>query len=694
MSAGKPAPDNTALDLFNRALQHQNANRMAEAEELYKQILQTDPNHAHTLHMLGFIAYNTGRNDEAEQLVRKAIAARGDVPMFYFTLGNILKTGKKLDEAIENYRQALAMKPEFSDCHVNLGFSLQEQKKYKESRSCFEKAIKYKPDNPAAYFGLAGLLRDKKEYPEALHYFRQAAAIKPDGPTFANIAFILQEHGQLEEALAAYKKANELAPGTSVVLNNIGIVNNELGRYEEALTYFHQALALKPRDEEVLSNTALALKNLGKLDEAIPYYRKALEIAPDHPGIYSNLLLAMIYASSVSPEELAETSRGFGIRIADPLRRQRPFKNDKTPDRKLRIGYVSPDFCEHPVDYFFGHLLTLQDKENFETFAYSNTLKYDAVTQRLQREADHWRDIQILSDDEAADLIEKDKIDILVDLAGHTGRNRLLVFARKPAPLQVTWLGHPATTGMLAMDYRLTDPYAEPEGMTEDFNVETLWRLPDIFCCYRPQENSPAVIDHPPFKDNGYVTFGCFNNFAKVTDPVLETWSRIMQQVPDARLLLEITGIDDPKPRKDVEERLVKFGLPLDRVILEPRKRSNQFVLYNRIDIALDPFPCCGGTTSFDTMWMGVPLVTLAGRHFVSRMGVSILTNAGMPELIAKNTDEYISIATTLAQDRARLKKLRHNLRDKVATSPVMDQERFTRAMENAYREMWRRYIS
>jgi protein O-GlcNAc transferase len=312
----------------------------------------------------------------------------------------------------------------------------------------------------------------------------------------------------------------------------------------------------------------------------------------------------------------------------------------------------------------------------------------------LKKEFDHWRDIRRLDDDAAADLIEADQIDILVDLAGHTGGNRLLVFARKPAPVQVTWLGYPGTTGMKAMDYRISDNFAEPVGMTENLNVETLWRLPQIFCCYQGHESNPAVIDHPPADDNGYITFGCFNNFIKVTDPVLETWARILARVPDSRLLLEIRGLDGPQFRSDVETRLQRLGLPLERVILEPRKKVNQFVLYNKIDIVLDPFPCVGGTNSMDAVWMGVPFVTLAGEHFASRMGVTVLTNAGMPELIAKNMDEYVAVAVGLALDRQRLRDLRHNLRQKVENSPLMDAPAFTRNMEAAYREMWRRWVA
>jgi predicted O-linked N-acetylglucosamine transferase (SPINDLY family) len=402
----------------------------------------------------------------------------------------------------------------------------------------------------------------------------------------------------------------------------------------------------------------------------------------------------MVYAASVSPQELAATAREFGERLADPLRQQRPFVRDRDPERKLRIGYVSADFREHPANYFFEPLLKLHDRQTFEVFAYYNLAQGDNITARLKQEFDHWRDVHVLSDGAVANLIEADEIDILVDLAGHTGHSRLLVFARKPAPVQVTWLGYPATTGMVAMDYRITDSYAEPPGMTEHLNAETLWRLPEIFCCYAAHENSPDVIDHPPFEDNGHITFGCFNNFAKVTNPVLETWARILAQATESRLLLEILGLESPKFRAEVETRLQRCGLPLDRVILEPRKRSNQFVLYNRIDIALDPFPCAGGTTSFDTMWMGVPFITLAGEHFVSRMGVTILANAGMPELIAKNTDEYVSLAVNLALDKDRLRFLRHDLRQKVAASPLMNQPAFARNMEAAYREMWRKWCA
>jgi predicted O-linked N-acetylglucosamine transferase (SPINDLY family) len=245
---------------------------------------------------------------------------------------------------------------------------------------------------------------------------------------------------------------------------------------------------------------------------------------------------------------------------------------------------------------------------------------------------------------------------------------------------------------MTAMDYRLTDIHAEPPGMTEQFNVEQLWRLPEMFCCYRPNDNSPDVIGHPPAEDNGYVTFGCFNNFSKVTDQVIALWAKVLDKVTASRLMLEINGIDNPVFRSETESRFAKLGIPVERLILIPRKKGNQYVLYNRIDVALDPFPCNGGTTSLDTVWMGVPFVTLAGKHFSSRLGVTVLTNAGLPELIAHSEDDYLNIATALALDYARLKTIRAGLRERVKVSPLMDAPRFTAHLEQAYRGMWQNW--
>lgn len=645
--------------LFGDALRHHQAGRLSEAEWRYRQVLTVEPNNVDTLHLFGVLARQTGRPDVAVEFIRKAILLKNDVPSFYTNLGTALQDQGKLDEAVECYQRALDLKPDYPEASINLGNTRKSQKKYADAVEHYKRALVLKPGSAEAHNNLATVLRAQGNLGEALTHLECAVALKPD-----------------------YAEA----------YSNLGNVLREWGRLDDAMAYHERALALNPNSTELLNNMGNIAVSRGRPDEAIDYFKRVLALRPDFAHAYSNLLLSMVYSPSVHPEELCEATKEFGQSIADPLRRHRPFVRNTDPERKLRVGYVSPDFHEHAVNYFFEHLLWHHNRDQFEIFAYSNNSSDDSITQRLRHEFDHWREIKPLTDEAAADLIEADAIDILVDLAGHTGNNRLMVFAHKPAPIQVTWLGYPATTGIAAMDYRITDVYAEPQGMTEHLNIETLWRLPEIFCCYQAPKNGPAVIDHPPFEDNGYITFGCFNNFAKVTDPVLTTWANIMADVPESRLLLEINGLEGPKLRASVEARLQETGLPLDRVVLEPRKRANQFVLYNKIDIALDPFPCAGGTTSMDTMWMGVPLITLAGRDFVSRMGVTILTNAGLQELIATSPDEYIRVATGLALDEDRLRGMRHNLRQKVAASPLMNQITFTRNIEAAYRAMWLRW--
>lgn len=532
-------------------------------------------------------------------------------------------------------------------------------RKYDDAERFLGEIEKYKPHDLNIPFLRGTLLMQKRENDRALDQFMIVYKSKPD--FFAN-------------------------------LNNIGACYYNLHKYKMAISYYQKALEAAPDVDLIFMMLGVCLMRSGQLDESIAHLRGALLKNPDLVETHSGLLMSMMYSESVSPEELAEESRRYGEKVARIFPRIPIFDNDKTKDRKLKVGYVSQDYRDHPVPYFLDPLLENHDRKNFEVYAYSSTKYFNPVMDRMKTHVDVWQDIHGMSNEQASDLIRKDKIDILIDVAGHTGENNLKVFARKPAPIQVTWLGYPATTGMKTMDYKISDPYVEPPGMGEHLNTETIWRLPNIFCCYQPHEKSPEVIAHPPFEDNGYITFGSFNNFIKVRDPVMAVWGKILKQVPNSRLILEVTGGEDPDLVDLITQRLEKQSCPLDQVIIEPRKRSNQFIIYNKIDIALDPFPTTGGTTTMDTLWMGVPLVTLAGRQFSARMGASILTNAGMPELVAENVEEYVAIAVKLATDKDRLKTLRHNLRERFAASPAMNQKSFAHDMEEAYRGMWKRY--
>ena len=368
-----------------------------------------------------------------------------------------------------------------------------------------------------------------------------------------------------------------------------------------------------------------------------------------------------------------------------------PHLNNRSPDRRLRVGYVSPNFGSHPVGRFLLPLLESHDKESFETFCYASVEIADAMTDRCRAHADVWRDMLGLSDEQVAHAIRQDRIDILVDLTMHMRRNRLLVFARKPAPVQVTYLAYCGTTGLSTMDYRLTDPYLDPPGQDERFYSELSVRLPETYWCYRPAIETPPVNAQPAL-EAGHVTFGSLNNFCKVTPPALAAWSRLLQAVPKSWLLLHA----HPGSHRDrVCEFLNEQGISPERVVfVDFQPMAEYFGVYQRIDVALDPFPYGGGTTTCDALWMGVPVVSLAGQTAVGRGGLSILSNIGLPELVACDTEQYVRIAAELAQDLPRLRDLRATLRQRMQSSPLMDVPRFARNIEAAYREMWRRWCA
>jgi protein O-GlcNAc transferase len=665
--------------------------KLQEAIVCYRKALSLRPDFTEAYNNLGIALADQGHQQEAIACYEKALALDPNFAEAHTNLGIACKEQGRLDDAVVCYQKAIALKPDFAEAYTNFATVLAAQGKHDEAMACHQMALSLKPNDAAVQVNMGNGFREQRKLNEAVTCYLNAIALKPDfAEAYNNLGLTFADQGNPDAALECYQTALAVQPDFAEAYNNLGIELKERGHLDDAMACYEKAIELKPDYAAAHSNQGIVFHAQSRPDEAIACYLRALAHKADYANAYNNLLLAMQYSASHTPEEVFAAHLRFSEQFEPALKsRWLMHVQPRDPLKRLKIGYVSPDFCSHPVAYFIEPVLACHDKSQVEVFCYYNRNHYDPVTHRIKALADHWMPCKDMSDDELAAQIRADGIDILVDLAGHTGDNRLLTFARKPAPVQATYLGYPATTGLTAIDYRITDVHAEPPGMTERFNVEQLWRLPEIFCCYRASENSPAVIDHPPMEDNGFVTFGCFNNFSKVTDPVLALWARLLQQVPTARLMLEIHGIDNPQFRAELDERLARLGMPLDRLILIPRRRENQYVLYNRIDIALDPFPCNGGTTSLDTVWMGVPFVTLAGGHFTSRMGVTILTNAGMPELIAQTEDAYMQIAAELAQDAARLRATRAGLRERAQASPLMDAKRFTAHMEQAYRSMW-----
>lgn len=663
---GFSTPEMTALklrmdcaELYRIAFDHHVAGRLEEAEKLYTAVLTADPGHVDSLHMIGQLAAQTDRAELGLQLIRQAIRLKGDVAAFYCSLGGVLAACGRNEDALQAFARALELQPVFPEARTNLG---------------------------SLYESLGRLDEAIRQYEAVIIGGVNAATARN------NLGALLFKRGSFDQAIVHLTEAVQQKPDFAEAHNNLANAFHEAGRPDEAVRHYREAIGIKPDYWGALSNLGNALKSRGSIAEAIESYRAAINLKPDFSDAHSNLIMLLGYSAEVPHEVLVDQARQFDRDIAAPLLRRREFANLPNPDRRLRVGYVSGDFRDHPVNYFFEPLLQHHQRCDFEFFAYANMHAEDSITARLKARFDHWRNIRALNDDAAADLIEADGIDILVDMSGHMAANRLLIFARKPAPVQITWLGFTTTTGVSAIDYRITDPYVDPPGMTEHFNTETLWRLPATFCCYQPRTDIAAPIDHPPRDDNGYTTFGCFNNFTKVTDRTLKCWAEILSRIPDARLLLEIVGIDSEGFRRETEARMARLALPLDRVILEPRKRSNQYVLYNRIDIALDPFPFTGGTTTLDALWMTVPVVSLAGKYFTARMGVTILNNLGLPELIVQDEGAYVELAVALAKDASKLRAIRGNLRQQMSASRMMDFAAFARDMETAYRGMWRQW--
>jgi predicted O-linked N-acetylglucosamine transferase (SPINDLY family) len=398
----------------------------------------------------------------------------------------------------------------------------------------------------------------------------------------------------------------------------------------------------------------------------------------------------------LEPSAIAEEHRRWNHLHARPLGQFiQSHANDRSPERRLRIGYVSPDFREHSVAFFLAGLLEHHDPFVTEVFCYSDSTTRDAVTVRLEGLATHWRKIINLSDSRVADLIRRDGIDILVDLAGHTANNRLLVFARNPAPVQVTWLGYPNTSGLDTIDYRITDTFADPLGSTEHLHSERLIRLPLSAWCYRPLEDSPPV-NASPVHETGHITFGCFNAMPKINRSLLELWSRILLAVQDSRLLLKNSALGGLPMQEQLRKQFQEMGIGPDRVEMAGRVPDlcGHLATYGRVDIALDTFPYHGTTTTCEALWMGVPVVTLLGRTHVARVGVSLLSNLGHPEWLAPSPHEYVNLAVDLAQDPSRLAALRSTLRKRMEASPLTDSPRFARDIEAVYRDMWRAWCA
>jgi predicted O-linked N-acetylglucosamine transferase (SPINDLY family) len=682
--------------LLQAAVEHHQAGRLPEAETLYRQILAQDANHPEALHFLGLLAAQVQRREVAMELMRRAIAARPTYADAYSNLGNVLKDEGRLAEAIAAQRQAIALEPTLAEAHYNLGVVLALHGQFAEAAAAYRKALALKVHYPEAHYNLGVVLEHQGQREEAMAAYREAIVRKPDfSDAYYNLGNLLKKNGQLDEAMTAYRQALARKPDFPEAWGNLGSTLRDQGQFDEAVAAYRRALALKPDFAEVYNNLGTALGEMGLSEEASAVFRQALAFDSNMSAAHSNLLCSFHYLPSYGLEVIAEEHRRWNRQHGVPLAQfMVPHGNNRDPERRLRIGYVSPDFRQHAVAPMVLPLVASHDRSGFEIFCYGQVERPDAMTERFRQAADHWRDTTVWSDDQMAAAIRQDQIDILVDLAGHTAGNRLLVFARKPAPVQVARQGYPDTTGLETIDYRISDSYADPPGLSDRLHTEKLVRLPETNWIYQPSEEAIA-LEVTPLAE-GPVTFGCFNNLAKVTEPMLRLWAKILAAVPGSRLLLKARALATESVQARVRAILAQEGIAPERVELGGWRMTarEHLALYNRVAIALDPFPYQGTTTTCEALWMGVPVVSLAGQTHVSRVGVSLLHNVGLPELIGQNAEEYVRIAVALAQDRRRLEELRAGLRERMRQSPLLDWSSFARHMEAAYRQMWRTWCT
>ena len=559
---------------------------------------------------------------------------------------------------------------------------------FEEAEICYRKVLEIEPGHAKAKVNLGMLFQRRGQENEAERCYRDALATDPGlAQAWFNLGTVELDREKPAAALDHFRKAVRLEPGVADWHSALGSAYQRAGHPLDALASLQIAIQRNPKLTNAHIDQGVCFLNLGDAASAVASFRRARELEPSMHSASSNFLFALNFVPGLGPDAVFQEHVEWGRQVT----RQAPKKehgNELNPDRKLRIGYLSPDFREHALSFFIEPILDRHDRSRFEAVCYSDVEREDAVSRRLRGVGALWRSTAGWGDDRLAEQMRHDGIDILVDLAGHSaGGRRMLLLAAKPAPVQVSWLGYLNTTGLATVDYRITDWHAAPKEM-ERYHTERLIRMPVSQWCYRPPAGAPEVGPLPAVH-NGAITFGSFHNLAKVTPQVVALWATILRDVPDSRLIVAAHGADHLAERMGAQFRAHgvdpgriegRGGMPLDAYLS----------LHNRVDISLDAFPYAGGTTTFHSLWMGVPVITFGGENVVSRGGVSILSAMGLHELIGRDERHYATIAVELARDRERLGRMRRELRPRLARSPLMDAARYTAALESAYREMWR----
>lgn len=670
--------------------------RLEEAILNYQQALSLKPDFAEACNNLGNALKEQGNLEAAIESFRRSLALKPNFAETHSNLGNALKDQGRLEEAIACYGQALLLKPDYAEAYNNLGAALKAQNKLDAAIESYRMAVSLKSDFVDAHNNLGNALMAQGKLEAAIASFYQSLLIKPDfAEAHNNLGNALKDQGKLDAAVESFQRALEIKSDFAEAHSNLGLALQKQSKMDKAIAHYNKALAIKPDYAEAYNNLGLALQEQGKLDEAIDSYHKALALRPIYPKAHSNLLFALSFYSKCLPDTYLAEARHYGNTVMQGIQPYTswsgyPANTAERGVQTLRIGLVSGDFRAHPVGFFLEGILANLNPARVELVAYSMSPQEDELTARIRPCFVAWNIIVGLSDEAAARKIHEDGIHILVDLAGHTAGNRLPMFALKPAPVQVSWLGYFATTGLSGIDYLMADPVSVQESQRKHF-TETVWYLPETRLCFTPPANKTGLELTPlPAMQNGYITFGCFQNLTKVNNVVLAAWGRIFLALPEARLWLQSSQMNCSTAREYLQHRLAHVGIMPERVIIEGHApRADYLAAYANVDIILDTFPYPGGTTTCEALWMGVPTLTLAGGTLLARQGASMLTSAGLEDWIASDEDDYVTRTLFHVTDIDRLAQLRSGLRQKVLASPLFNTPRFAQHLEDALQRMW-----
>jgi len=685
-------PAQTAHSIFEAARRAHQQGRDDEARELCQQVLALAPDDAATLSLLGKLELKAGRFEQAARWLERAVRLHSASSTDLCNLGVACFRQRALERATEMLQRAIEIDEGHVDAIWNLGLVWLERGDAERGLTLLTRAAELRPESLAFQLTLGNLLLAAERSEQAIQRFRRALALEPASIelSYRVLSTLVRSERLVEAEQLARGLVND-QPERAERYVALGRVLTKQRKFSEAIAVFRAGLALDPANVAVTTPLVEALATLGRVDETVTELERALAIAPTLAAEHSSLVFQMAFSDRYdAAAQLAAARRWSACHAAPLLGRRRPQPHARDPERRLRIGYVSPDFRRHVQRLYTIPVLSEHDHVAYEIVCYSSVKTPDAYTERIKALADEWHDVARLGDRELAQKIRDERIDVLVDLTMHMAHNRLRVFAEKPAPVQIAWLAYPGTTGVDGMDHRLTDPFLDPAGAALPYSEQSLW-LPHSFWCYRP-EGEQGVVGELPQRARGHVTFGCLNNFMKVSRATLELWARVLSANAGSRLLMLAPS---DWAQDSVRNILQENGIAAGRLeFVDYQSRERYLETYNRIDIALDTLPYAGHTTSLDAYWMGVPVVTLVGNTIVGRAGLSLASNLELLDWVAHDPAQFVTIATHFAHAPSQLSELRGSLRQRLQRSPLMDAARFTRGLEAAYRQAWRRYCA